>query len=334
MSPNSDLSSVPLLEVSNLTKRFVSKGFLTARRQVLAADRVCFRVDRGEAVALVGESGSGKTTIARIIARLERADEGKILLDGKDVLALEPRRASLEYRSKVQMIFQDPFGSLNPVHTVAHHIEVPLLRHRKATKPNVRQACLRLLGSVGLQPAEEFIDRNPEELSGGQKQRVAIARAIAVDPELLIADEPTSMLDVSIRMSILNLLKRLIQERNLGILLITHDLASARYLAKRILVLFRGTIVEEGESCKLIEKPAHPYTCALLSAIGAIDKDQSLPRQRVELCQDTHRGCPFASRCPQAWQVCWEVEPPVVDLGDRKVRCHLYAGVSQREAYR
>lgn len=331
---NSCVNSFPLLEICDLTKRFVGRGVFTKRREVLAADGVCFSIDRGEVVALVGESGSGKTTIGRIIARLERADRGKIFLDGKDVLALEPKRASLEYRSRVQMIFQDPFGSLNPVHTVAHHIEVPLLRHRKAGRTNLRQEVLKLLRSVGLEPAEEFIDRNPDELSGGQKQRVAVARAIAVDPQLLIADEPTSMLDVSIRMSILNLLKSLIEQRNLAILLITHDLASARYLAKRILVLFHGRIVEEGETEELIEKPAHPYTRALLAAIGAIEDDRCFSKHGVELWEVTNKGCRFASRCPQASKVCWEVEPPMVTFDHRKVRCHLYADMMKKEAYR
>jgi peptide/nickel transport system ATP-binding protein len=268
-------SSPPLLEVRGIGKTFTSGGLFAESTSVVAAADVSFRIDRGEAVALVGESGSGKSTIARILVRLESPDGGEILLDGQNVLSREPRRASLGYRGRVQMVFQDPFGSLNPVHNVAHHLERPLLRHGRAKAGEAREQAMALLRTVGLEPAEEFIDRHPYELSGGQRQRVAIARALAVEPDLLVADEPTSMLDVSIRMGILNLLARLKRERRLAILLITHDLASARYLADRILVLYRGRIVEEGRSGELVEKPKHPYTRALLESIADADTPRS-----------------------------------------------------------
>jgi ABC-type glutathione transport system ATPase component len=242
---------------------------------VAAVEDVGFEVRRGEAVALVGESGSGKSTIARMLLRLTRPDGGEIRLDGVDVLAREPRGASLAYRGRVQMVFQDPFGSLNPVHDVAHHLARPLLRHGRVEprrgpggQAALRDRALALLRTVGLEPAEDYLGRHPAELSGGQRQRVAIARALAVEPDLLVADEPTSMLDVSIRTGVLNLLARLKRERGLGILLITHDLASARYLADRILVLHRGRIVEEGPSRDVVSAPAHPYTRALLAAVA------------------------------------------------------------------
>ena len=233
----------------------------------VVAERVSLQLRRGEALALVGESGSGKTTIGRIVLRLERPEGGELRLDGRDVLRSEPRGASLAYRRRVQMIFQDPFGSLNPVHNVEHHLSRPLLRHRIVPRRSVPDRALELLRIVGLEPAEEFIGRYPYELSGGQRQRVAIARALAVEPDLLVADEPTSMLDVSIRMSILGLLARLKRERSLAILLITHDLASARVLADRIAVLHGGTIVEEGPSEAIVRQPGHPYTKALLAAM-------------------------------------------------------------------
>jgi peptide/nickel transport system ATP-binding protein len=256
----------PLLEVSGIRKTFSSGSILGRGSQVVAVDGVTFSLDRGEVLALVGESGSGKSTVARIILRLEQPDRGEIRLDGENVLASEPRRASLGYRRRVQMVFQDPFGSLNPVHDVAYHLARPLLRHRRVEKSGVRDRSLELLQTVGLAPAEEFIDRHPYELSGGQRQRVAIARALAVDPDLLIADEPTSMLDVSIRMGILNLLADLKRERGLAILLITHDLASARYLADRFLVLYQGRVVEAGPSETVINEPSHAYTRSLLAA--------------------------------------------------------------------
>jgi peptide/nickel transport system ATP-binding protein len=265
------VSRPPLLEVRDLRKTFAGAGLLGGRRRVTVLDGVSFQIDRGEALALVGESGSGKSTVARAILRLAQPDAGEIRLDGEDVLAREPRGASLAYRARVQLVFQDPFGSLNPIHTVAHHLARPLLRHRRATRETVRARSLDLLATVGLEPAEEFLDRRPFELSGGQRQRVAIARALAVEPELLVADEPTSMLDVSIRSGVLALLAQLKRTRGLAILLITHDLAAARLLADRIAVLHRGTIVEEGPTRAVIDAPAHPYTRALLGAIAGTD---------------------------------------------------------------
>jgi peptide/nickel transport system ATP-binding protein len=316
------ISSPPLLEVRNLGKCFVSKGLFRPTRRVTAAGNVSFRIDRGQALALVGESGSGKSTVARMLLRLETPDGGEIRLDGSDVLVAEPRRASLGYRGRVQMVFQDPFGSLNAVHSVAHHLERPLLRHRRANASNVRSRALDLLGVVGLEPAAEFIDRHPYELSGGQRQRVAIARALAVEPDLLVADEPTSMLDVSIRMDILNLLARLKRERRLAILLITHDLASARFLADRILVLFRGRVVEDGTAEKVVTAPAHPYTKALLQAIAGERGDAAHTRGLPG--REASSGCPFAPRCSEIIDICRAEDPAPRHVDGRTVRCHLY----------
>jgi peptide/nickel transport system ATP-binding protein len=273
------VSRPPLLEVRDLRKTFAGAGLLGGRRRVTVLDGVSFQIDRGEALALVGESGSGKSTVARAILRLAQPDAGEIRLDGEDVLAREPRGASLAYRARVQLVFQDPFGSLNPIHTVAHHLARPLLRHGRATRETVRARSLALLATVGLEPAEEYLDRRPFELSGGQRQRVAIARALAVEPDLLVADEPTSMLDVSIRSGVLALLAQLKKTRGLAILLITHDLAAARLLADRIAVLHRGTIVEEGPTRAIIDAPAHPYTRALLGAIAG-PEPLSVPPER------------------------------------------------------
>jgi peptide/nickel transport system ATP-binding protein len=356
----------PLLEVRDLRKTFSSKRMFAGTTSVCAARDVGFEVDRGEAVALVGESGSGKSTIARILLRLEKADRGVIRLGGEDVLEREPRRASLAYRRRVQMVFQDPFGSLNPVHSVGHHLERPLLRHgaldpgRRAARhrerplsrhgaaayaagpapavprrrgrippTELRARVLDLLRTVGLEPPEEFIARYPHELSGGQRQRVAIARALAVDPDLLVADEPTSMLDVSIRMGVLNLLAQLKRERGLAILLITHDLASARYLADRILVLYRGRLVEDGPSAEVVASPAHPYTRALLGAIaGAGRRPLPAPPARIRQTAPGESGCPFVSRCPERLEICLRSDPEPRALGNRSVRCHLYPAVA------
>jgi oligopeptide/dipeptide ABC transporter ATP-binding protein len=333
-----------LLELRGIRKTFVSRGFFSVASRVVAAEDVSFRVRRGEAVALVGESGSGKSTLARMVLRLEQPDAGEVLLDGVDVLAREPRRASLAYRGRVQMVFQDPFSSLNPVHTIEHHLVRPLLRHARALNPardvqhhlgrpllrhrrvaagDVRARAVELLRTVGLEPADEFLHRHPYELSGGQRQRVAIARALAVEPDLLVADEPTSMLDVSIRTGVLNLLAQLKREHGLAILLITHDLASARYLADRVLVLFRGRVVEEGPSADVVREPMHPYTRALLASIADVGRAVPAAKRRA-VTSDAGHGCPFVSRCPEALDVCRTVEPGPRAAGSRRVRCHLY----------
>jgi peptide/nickel transport system ATP-binding protein len=344
---NDGPSHPPLLDVRGLCKTFVSRGFFGPARRVVAAEDVSFRVEEGEAVALVGESGSGKSTVARLVLRLEAADAGEIRLAGEDVLAREPRHASLAYRGRVQMVFQDPFASLNPVHDVAYHLERPLLRHRalnpahdvayhlerpllrhrRGPAAGARERAIELLRTVGLEPAEEFISRRPHELSGGQRQRVAIARALAVEPALLVADEPTSMLDVSVRMGVLNLLAQLKRERRLAILLITHDLASARYLAERILVLFRGRVVEDGPSAEVVRDPAHPYTRALLaSAADAAGSLAAEAPRRAAAGGDAGAaaGCPFASRCDSVHDACRAADPAPRPVGDRRVRCHLY----------
>jgi len=346
-APGAAGSGAPLLEVRGLGRVFVSRSPFGRARRVVAAENVSFQVLRGEAVALVGESGSGKSTIARLLLRLDKADSGEIRLDGIDVLAREPRSASLAYRGRVQMVFQDPFGSLNPVHSVAHHLVRPLLRHGRALNPQrtvgehleptlrrfgrttsglVRERAVELLRTVGLQPAEDFIDRLPFELSGGQRQRVAIARALAVQPDLLVADEPTSMLDVSIRTGVLNLLAQLKRDRGLAIILITHDLAAARYLADRILVLYRGRVVENGPSRALIESPAHPYTRALLASIAGVGIAEAAGARRRPAGDETAAtGCPFAPRCPDVLDVCRASDPASRPLGtSRRVRCHLY----------
>jgi ABC-type glutathione transport system ATPase component len=249
----------PILEVRHLHK-------VHGAQRVL--DDVSFALHRAEMVALVGASGSGKSTLARIIARLQPASGGEVRLRARDVLAQEPGRASLAYRAGVQMVFQDPFASLNPVHTVLHHLARPLLRHRRVSgRAAVMARAAALLADVGLAPPSVYLPRLPRELSGGQRQRVAIARALAVEPEVVVADEPTSMLDVSLRAGVLALLARLKQERGLAILLITHDLASACTVADRVLVLHEGQIVEAGRAADLVRAPVHPYTRRLLAAV-------------------------------------------------------------------
>ncbi|HEY8792958.1 MAG TPA: ATP-binding cassette domain-containing protein [Gaiellaceae bacterium] len=255
------------LEVRNLSKRFPLGNSLLGRDELRAVDDVSFSLRPGTVTALVGESGSGKSTVARLIARLYAPSDGSILFHGDDVARARTRRALLRYRSRVQMIFQDPFGSLNPVKRVEHHIARPLRIHGIVPRGEVAQRVRELLTSVGLVPADHIAQKYPHQLSGGQQQRVAIARALAVEPEVLVADEPISMLDVSIRIGLLNLILDLKETRRIAFLYITHDIASARYVADELLVMYAGRIVEQGPTEAVLGEPLHAYTKLLLSAV-------------------------------------------------------------------
>jgi peptide/nickel transport system ATP-binding protein len=313
-----------LLAVRHLNKTFVSRtGLHTVKVQALCD--VSFDVQRGEVLAIVGESGSGKTTTARIIARLVAPSSGELWWKGRNVLEAE-RAPSLTYRSQVQMIFQDPFASLNPVHTVGYHLERALRRHGKAGRSDLAEKVHALLETVGLRPPADVAGKFPHQLSGGQRQRVSIARALAVDPELILADEPTSMLDVSIRIDILNLLKGLKEDRGLAYLYITHDLGSARYLADRVVVMYAGHVVEVGPCGPLLDQPAHPYT-QLLEAACSSGQVAGTPSPSVVRAVGNGEGCPFAGRCPAVMERCRRELPPLRKIPTGAlVRCHLYDG--------
>lgn len=266
----------PVLSVRDLCKEF-PQGSLFSRRSVKALRHVDFDLGRGEVVSLVGESGSGKSTIARIIARLEQPTSGTFLVDGRDIMASERRKASLAYRREVQMVFQDPFGSLNPSSRIDHFLERPLRIHKLVHgEEELRAREVELMEAVGLDA--EMLDSFPHQLSGGQRQRVAIARALAVEPSVILADEPTSMLDVSVRIGVLNLMRDLCDQRGISILYITHDLASARYIADRTMVLFSGEVVESGDAVEVMADPQHPYTRLLTSAVPDPHRRRTLSR--------------------------------------------------------
>jgi peptide/nickel transport system ATP-binding protein len=318
-----------VLEVDGLTKHFPvpGSGRLRTRRTVHAADDVTFTLRPGTITALVGESGSGKSTVARVIARLYDPTSGSVTLNGDDVLAARRRGAVLGYRSQVQMIFQDPFASLNPVKTVEHHLARPLKLHHVVARDAVHARVLELLDAVGLVPPEEVARKYPHELSGGQRQRVAIARALAVEPSVILADEPISMLDVSIRIGILNLMLKLKREHNLAFLYVTHDIASARYVADEMLVMYAGQIVEHGPTDEVLQHPLHPYTRLLLSAVP--DPGRGLRHVRLE-AKKGHTGaavdpppsCRFADRCPLVVAVCRATMPELVERAPAHfVRC-------------
>jgi peptide/nickel transport system ATP-binding protein len=319
------------IEVRDLSKRFRVGGGLRRRAQVHAVDDVSFELRPGTITALVGESGSGKTTVARLIARLHEATDGQVLFEDRDVARAGGRRELLRYRSQVQLIFQDPFGSLNPVKTIRHHVERPLRIHRIVPGAQIEERVHELLRTVGLVPPEEVAKKYPHELSGGQRQRVAIARALAVEPKVVLADEPTSMLDVSIRIGILNLMLRLKEERRIAFLYVTHDLASARYVADEIMVMYAGQIVERGPMEQVLSDPLHPYTKLLLAAVP--DPANRLTAEPVEVPKglaaaavDPPPGCRFVARCPIAVGVCSKLTPTLVEARPGQLaRCHVNA---------
>ncbi|MFP3578972.1 ATP-binding cassette domain-containing protein [Arthrobacter sp. SIMBA_036] len=324
-------SQTPSLELRGLGKSFHIGGLFSSQK-VRALHRVDLTIGRGEIVALVGESGSGKSTLARCVARLEKPSEGAILLDGVDVLKRDRFQASRTFRSQLQMVFQDPFGSLNPAHRIEHFLRRSLVIHgkngtgKRGSEAQTRHRLEELMTTVGLQA--DMLNSYPHELSGGQRQRVAIARALAVEPEVILADEPTSMLDVSVRIGVLNLMRKLRDEKGISMLYITHDLASARYLADRTVVMFAGEIVEEGESLDLLANPAHPYTQLLVSAVpdparaGSYDPVHRAVLRQAVIASTT---CAFENDPDQR---CSSEEPVRHQVGDplnrHWVRCHLY----------
>jgi peptide/nickel transport system ATP-binding protein len=313
------------LEVSALTKHFpASTGVVARRGRVHAVDDVSFTLAPGRVTALVGESGSGKSTVARLLVRLYDPTSGTIRLGERDDMG------DREYRSQVQMIFQDPFGSLNPAKTIHHHLARPLKLHGVVPKDQVDERVHELLRTVGLVPPEAVAAKYPHQLSGGQRQRVAIARALAVEPLVVLADEPTSMLDVSIRIGILNLMLKLKEEQRLAFLYVTHDLASARYVADDILVMYAGQIVEQGPVEQVLADPLHPYTQLLLSAVPNPNETEHVriatAPGRAAAAIDPLPQCRFVGRCPLAIAVCAQVTPPLVEARPQQsARCHVNA---------
>ena len=329
--------SQAILEAAHLRKYFPIRQLTLFGKglAVHAVEDTSLALYPGRALALVGESGSGKTTMARMLARLYDPTAGELLFRGKPV-KVRGKRDLRAYRRHVQIVFQDPFSSLNPIHNVRYHLSRPLRLHGHAhNAAEEREQILALLNRVSLSPAEQFIQKYPHQLSGGQRQRVAIARALAARPEVLLADEPVSMLDVSIRLDILNLLLRLKDEEQLALLFITHDIASARYFAEDTLVMYAGQTVEGGPSEEVIQRPKHPYTQLLISAApdpdrmkaeGEAETPSAVPaRGEIPSLINPPGGCRFHPRCPYAMPVCKERFPERSDLGGGHwTHCFLY----------
>ena len=326
-----------LLEVKDLVKHFpITKGIVISRRvgAVKAVDGVSFHINRGETLGLVGESGCGKSTTGRLILRLIEATSGEIIFEGKNILKLG-REEMRELRKDMQIIFQDPYASLNPRMTVGDIIGEPMEIHRIARGKEKDKRVRELLEVVGLSPLHAR--RYPHEFSGGQRQRIGVARALAVNPKLIICDEPVSALDVSIQAQVINLLQDLQREFGLTYLFIAHDLSVVKHISDRVAVMYLGKIVELAAKHELYNNPQHPYTEALLSAVPIPDPTRK--KQRIILEGDVPSpinppsGCRFHTRCRYAQDICSREDPEFVDIGDNHfVACHFRKSLGNRKA--
>ena len=327
-----------LLRTEGLTKHFKIGGAFS-RSMLHAVDDVSISIGEREIVALAGESGSGKSTLARLLARLYKPTSGEIFYQGKSLSAARSRADLLRYRGDVPMVFQDPFASINPVFRVSHGVLRSLKLHRPELSADQRlEEAERVFEAVGLSPAAEVLQRFPHELSGGQRQRVGFAQALALRPKLILADEPVSMLDVSIRIGLLNLMSQLRDEQGVSILYITHDIASARYVSDRLIIMYAARIAEQGPSEEVLASPRHPYTQLLLSAvpdprapltIGA-GTDRGEPPKVI----DPAPGCRFRWRCPLAIDECSQVTPELSELApDHDAACHVARSGAEVRAF-
>jgi peptide/nickel transport system ATP-binding protein len=308
----------PLLRTEGLSRHFHIGGGL-ARKTLHAVDDVSLEIGEREIVALAGESGSGKSTIARLLARIYQPTSGEIYFGGRPISRLKSRADELAYRSDVPMVFQDPFSSINPVFRISHGVLRSLKLHRPELSKAERTAeAIRIFEIVGLAPAAEILNRFPHELSGGQRQRVGFAQALAMRPKLILADEPVSMLDVSIRIGLLNLMAQLRDEQGVSILYITHDIASARYVADRLIVMYAGQVAEQGPVEDVLASPRHPYTQLLLSAVpdpkAELAIGASTDRGEPPKVIDPTPGCRFRFRCPLAMADCHNQTPKLLQL--------------------
>ena len=323
-----------IIEVVDLRKYFpVKAGPFMKRGSLKAVDGVTFSVKQGNVFSLVGESGCGKSTVARLVLKLMKPTGGEVLFKGSRVSELEGEPLKV-FRKSVQIIFQDPFASLNPRMTVSDTLSEPLNIHKIVPKAEIRGKVVSLLKSVGLQP--DVLDRYPHEFSGGQRQRICIARALAVSPEVIIADEPLSALDVSIQAQVLNILQDLKKESNISFLFISHDLRVVQYFSDEVGVMYLGKIVENAKAEDLFDNPLHPYTVVLLSSAPKIRPDgqkRTILRGDVPSPVDIPHGCPFHPRCPKRFEPCDRIVPELKEpaghgFSGRLVSCHLWNAYS------
>lgn len=322
--------SKPILQVANLKKYFeISEGLFSEPKYVKAVDDISFTLEKGEAISLVGESGSGKTTLGMTILRLHDPTEGRILFDGEDITSLSQAKL-MWYRKKAALVQQDPFGALPSFMTIRRILEEPLIIHKLGNSGERFEKVNKALEEVRLTPIEDFAPKYPHMLSGGQLQRVAIARALILDPELVIADEPVSMLDASVRIEILTLMRELQEKKNISFIYITHNLALTKYFSERLFIMYAGKVVEAGVIKEVINEPLHPYTEALMKAIPDPDpenrkKIRKIPEGEPPSLLSPPEGCRFHPRCSYFMPDVCKQEPPIeIRNKDGFTLCWLY----------
>lgn len=322
----------PILELKNASMIFEKRsGMFGPVAHIGAMVDVSIGVYPGEIFALVGESGCGKTTLGKVVTGLYKPTHGQILFNGKDVYKMNASEFD-EYRKSVQMVQQDAFAALNPSRTIYQSLSAPILQKKLVrNKKDAYERVCELLKTVDLAPPEQFLEKYPHQLSGGQRQRVTMARAISLNPKIIVADEPVSMIDVSLRLSMLNLMSTLNKTLNVAFIYITHDLSTARYIAQtgRMAVMYLGRIVEQGKVLDVLSNPRHPYLQALLTAVPVPDPKvaklkRKLPLKSLDMpsAANPPKGCRFNPRCPYADKKCEEIEPQLTQVGDEIVSCH------------
>lgn len=332
------MDNTVLLKVNHLKKTFVKKtgSFLKRKKtDVYAVNSVNFEIKRGEILGIIGESGCGKTTTARMVMRLMKETSGEIWFDGVDLCQLKDSEIN-RIRNKMQMIFQDPYDTLNPGMRVVDLLMEPINAHEKNLSYEKKiQRVIEAIEAIELKPAEDYMYRYPHQLSGGQRQRIAIARAVILKPSFIAADEPTSMLDVSVRAGILNLLLELRKKMGLTMMFITHDLSTASYMCDRIAVMYQGRIVEIGPTQKIIHSPSHPYTKALVSVVKDLNyfinnREKLILDGEVDATRE-QVGCPFVMRCPHQESICHSKSPDIELIGNgHSVSCHCHADLFEK----
>ncbi|MDG9728878.1 ABC transporter ATP-binding protein [Ignatzschineria sp. RMDPL8A] len=317
---------VPLFEGRLLKKYYpVRRGLLGKKASVKALDGISFTLTQGMTLAIVGESGCGKSTLARLLTMIEEPTEGELYYQGQNLLESNKKATALR-RRKIQIVFQNPYGSLNPRKKVGKILEEPLLMNMSLTKEARKEKVLAMMEKVGLRP--EFYERYPHMFSGGQRQRIAIARGLMLDPDILIADEPVSALDVSVQAQVLNLMMDLQEELGLAYIFISHDLSVVEHIADEVMVMYLGRCVEYGKKIDIFENPLHPYTTALLSSTPRLNPEKRRGRIRLEgelpSPLNPPKGCAFSARCNKAFTPCFQAPPALTEIKKRKVACYLH----------